>query len=228
MELCTAGGLLPTTQQAMIRGNARETVNSQDPTPNPKARLLTRTSVVLMWAVAHLSSWTLGVGRWTLEIERRATDARRGADRLPSHHRQQRREGGAGIEQLKNGADFSKLAQAESLDPSASQGGLIGPIALSELRPDLQAALRTLPVGGVSGVLAASNRLRDRSACRTVLVQLAHARQRGACGFGRQQRQVHAQRGRLLRSRNGTEQPREARGLESELASHLRVPTASR
>jgi len=57
------------------------------------------------------------------------------------------------LEQLKNGADFSKLAQAESLDPSASQGGLIGPIALSELRPDLQAALRTLPVGGVSDVL---------------------------------------------------------------------------
>ena len=57
------------------------------------------------------------------------------------------------LEQLKNGADFSKLAQSESLDPSASQGGLIGPIALSELRPDLQAALRTLPVGGVSGVL---------------------------------------------------------------------------
>jgi hypothetical protein len=57
------------------------------------------------------------------------------------------------LEQLKNGADFSKLADAESLDPSASQGGLIGPIALSELRADLQAALRPLPVGGVSGVL---------------------------------------------------------------------------
>ena len=57
------------------------------------------------------------------------------------------------LEQLKNGGDFSKLAQAESLDPSASRGGLIGPIALSELRPDLQGALRALPVGGVSGVL---------------------------------------------------------------------------
>ena len=57
------------------------------------------------------------------------------------------------LEQLKNGADFSKLAQAESHDPSASQGGLIGPVALSELRPDLQTALRTLPVGDVSGVL---------------------------------------------------------------------------
>jgi hypothetical protein len=57
------------------------------------------------------------------------------------------------LEQLKNGGDFSKLAQAESLDPSASRGGLIGPIALSELRPDLQSALRALPVGGVSGVL---------------------------------------------------------------------------
>src|SRR5512134_3552771 len=57
------------------------------------------------------------------------------------------------LEQLKSGGDFSKVAQAESLDPSASQGGLIGPIALSELRLELQAALRTLPVGGVSGVL---------------------------------------------------------------------------
>jgi len=38
-------------------------------------------------------------------------------------------EGQSLADRLKQGADFSTLAQAESLDPSAKQGGLIGPIA---------------------------------------------------------------------------------------------------
>jgi hypothetical protein len=57
------------------------------------------------------------------------------------------------LEQVKAGDDFARLARAESLDPSAAQGGLIGPIALSELRPDLQAALREMAIGDLSGVL---------------------------------------------------------------------------
>jgi tetratricopeptide (TPR) repeat protein len=51
------------------------------------------------------------------------------------------------------GASFESLARAESADPSASQGGLIGPIALSELRPELREALRDLRPGNVAGVL---------------------------------------------------------------------------
>ena len=100
-----------------------------------------------------LFSWSLGVGSWALELS--AAQLTPGAEQISFRLIIVSSAGKAAqvLEQLKNGADFSKLAQAESLDPSASQGGLIGPIALSELRPDLQAALRTLPVGGVSGVL---------------------------------------------------------------------------
>jgi tetratricopeptide (TPR) repeat protein len=56
-------------------------------------------------------------------------------------------------ERLKRGEDFAALARSESVDPSAAQGGLIGPIALSQLRPELQEALRDLPPGSVVGVL---------------------------------------------------------------------------
>ena len=121
--------------------------------PIPKARLLTRTTVLLLCGVAIflLGAWELEVGRLRLS----AAQLTPGAEQISFRLIIVSSAGKAAqvLEQLKNGADFSKLAQAESLDPSASQGGLIGPIALSELRPDLQAALRTLPVGGVSGVL---------------------------------------------------------------------------
>ena len=121
--------------------------------PTPKGRLLTRTSVVLMWGVGIclLGAWELEVGRWKLSAAQSTPGAEQILFRLIIVSTADK--AAQVLEQLKGGADFSKLAQAESLDPSASQGGLIGPIGLSELRADLQAALRTLPVGGTSDVL---------------------------------------------------------------------------
>ena len=196
--------------------------------PTPKARLLTRTSVVLMWGVGIclLGASELEVGRWKLSAAQSTPGAEQIVFRLIIVSTADK--AAQVLEQLKGGADFSKLAQTESLDPSAFPGW--------SDRSDRVVGASRGSAGGVAHVArrrherraAAAHRLCDCAARRAVLVQLAHARQRGACGFGRQRRQVHAQRGRLLRSRNGTEQPREARGLESEPASHLRVPTASR
>src|SRR4030095_983130 len=118
--------------------------------PAPKGRLLTRTSVVLMWGVGIclLGAWEWEVGRWKLSAAQSTPGAEQILFRLIIVSTADK--AAQVLEQLKGGADFSKLAQTESLDPSASQGGLIGPIGLSELRADLQAALRTLPVGGTS------------------------------------------------------------------------------
>jgi hypothetical protein len=53
---------------------------------------------------------------------------------------------------IRRGEDFATLARAESLDPSSSRDGLVGPISIAELRPELQEALNSLPMGGVAGV----------------------------------------------------------------------------
>ena len=55
--------------------------------------------------------------------------------------------------QVAAGVNVVALAQAESIDPSAADGGLIGPIALASLRPELRDALAPLAVGGVSPVV---------------------------------------------------------------------------
>jgi hypothetical protein len=56
-------------------------------------------------------------------------------------------------EQIARGANFVALAGAESIDPSASNGGLIGPIALSALRPEMRDVLQTLRSGQVSSIV---------------------------------------------------------------------------
>jgi hypothetical protein len=55
-------------------------------------------------------------------------------------------------QQLAGGANFVALAGAQSIDPSARSGGLIGPVSLSALRPELRDALQRLEIGQVSPV----------------------------------------------------------------------------
>ena len=56
-------------------------------------------------------------------------------------------------QQLAAGTNFVALAEAQSIDPSARRGGLIGPVALSALRPEMRDALQRLEVGQVSPVI---------------------------------------------------------------------------
>jgi tetratricopeptide (TPR) repeat protein len=57
------------------------------------------------------------------------------------------------LERVRTGADFAALARAESIDPSAVDGGLLGRIGISTLRPELQTALRGLTDGQMSAIV---------------------------------------------------------------------------
>jgi FG-GAP-like repeat/ASPIC and UnbV/PPIC-type PPIASE domain len=57
-------------------------------------------------------------------------------------------------EELLRGANFVALATARSVDPSAADGGMLGPTPLSSLRPELRKAVDGLSIGGLSPVVS--------------------------------------------------------------------------
>ena len=54
---------------------------------------------------------------------------------------------------LQRGGDFAELAQKHSIDSTRPQGGYLGKVKLSDLRPEIREALKELPAGQVSGVV---------------------------------------------------------------------------
>ena len=57
------------------------------------------------------------------------------------------------LDQLAAGENFVALAQKVSVDATGRNGGLVGPISVSDLRGELRAALEGLRVGEMSGVV---------------------------------------------------------------------------
>ena len=57
------------------------------------------------------------------------------------------------LDRLQKGEDFAALAKTESIDSTADDGGWMGKVSLSMLRPELRDALRNMGVGQVSGVV---------------------------------------------------------------------------
>ena len=47
----------------------------------------------------------------------------------------------------------SGVSAMESIDPSAANGGLVGPVAVADLRPEIRSALDSLRAGDISGVV---------------------------------------------------------------------------
>src|SRR5678810_766395 len=48
------------------------------------------------------------------------------------------------LEQLRGGENFVALASRVSVDPSAASGGLVGPVPLTDLRPQIRTVLESL------------------------------------------------------------------------------------
>jgi tetratricopeptide (TPR) repeat protein len=57
------------------------------------------------------------------------------------------------LDQLAAGENFVALAQKVSVDPSAANGGLVGPVQIADLRGELRTGLEGLRVGSLSGVV---------------------------------------------------------------------------
>jgi tetratricopeptide (TPR) repeat protein len=57
------------------------------------------------------------------------------------------------VDRLEKGEDFATLAKHESIDPTADEGGSMGKVNLSMLRPELQAALQGVGSGQLSTVV---------------------------------------------------------------------------
>src|ERR1700693_344372 len=57
------------------------------------------------------------------------------------------------LDRLKHGQDFALLAEIQSIDSTADDGGLMGKIAPSMLRPELRDALQGLGPGQISQVV---------------------------------------------------------------------------
>src|SRR5690349_13379024 len=57
------------------------------------------------------------------------------------------------LEAIAKGENLVALAARVSVDPSAANGGLIGPVQAADLRPELRRALEGMRVGEVSAVV---------------------------------------------------------------------------
>src|SRR6202034_4419144 len=57
------------------------------------------------------------------------------------------------LERLKNGEDFAAVAKSVSIDPTASDGGYMGPIDPATLRPDLRDAIKGMTPGQITQVI---------------------------------------------------------------------------